>query len=64
MTDGVCTGVVVETKGGTYNITADAVVVATGGFCNNKAARQIHRRQRGPGDLQLHGHHRRLRPCV
>ena len=36
MTDGVCTGVVVETKGGTYNITADAVVVATGGFCNNK----------------------------
>ena len=36
MEDGVCTGVVVETKGGTYNITADAVVVATGGFCNNK----------------------------
>ena len=36
MEDGVCKGVVVETKGGTYNITADAVVVATGGFCNNK----------------------------
>ena len=36
MEDGKCIGVVVETKGGTYNIKADAVVVATGGFCNNK----------------------------
>ena len=36
MEDGKCTGVIVETKGGTYNIKADAVVVATGGFCNNK----------------------------
>jgi len=36
MEDGKCTGVVVETKGGTYTISAQAVVIATGGFCNNK----------------------------
>lgn len=36
MEGGACTGVTVETKGGTYTISADAVVVATGGFCNNK----------------------------
>ena len=31
-----CKGVIAETKGGTYNINADAVIIATGGFCTNK----------------------------
>lgn len=36
MTDGVNTGVKVETRAGTYDINADAVIVATGGFSHNK----------------------------
>lgn len=36
MTDGVNTGVKVETREGTYDINADAVIVSTGGFSHNK----------------------------
>ena len=36
MEDGKAKGVKVETKAGNYDIYADAVVIATGGFCCNK----------------------------
>ena len=36
MEDGKATGVKVECKEGTYDIKADAVIMATGGFSNNK----------------------------
>ena len=36
MEDGKATGVKVECKEGYYDIKADAVIVATGGFSNNK----------------------------
>lgn len=36
MKDGVNTGVKVETREGTYDINADAVIVSTGGFSHNK----------------------------
>lgn len=36
MEDGKCVGVTVENKAGQYAIKADAVIIATGGFCSNK----------------------------
>lgn len=36
MDGGACKGVIAETKGGTYNINASSVIIATGGFCTNK----------------------------
>ena len=36
MEDGKATGIKVECKEGTYDIKADAVIVATGGFSHNK----------------------------